>query len=310
MKMRIQQARFEAQRLVDEHPPEFRSAKKRALFERIAPPGTEHRGTIEVLRFEAEHPTGVFEPDGLRLQLRDTIFEYETTDGATDWYLNFAHHELFSCYGTRLFAQDEIQVAEHPALASLTEALLANPVVTPLTVEAGRPTPVLVRGAERRVAIDTAEIYGNAFAVASDATVQRALDFLDPATRSNLIAIEAPFGHRGPYTEAQLVYILDTAYTGFAAASGSSNGRVVVHSGFWGCGAYGGDRVLMPLLQMVAAQLAGVDLVLYGVTPAGRPDFERARDVLAEIVPEPTPVDTLLQHVLRRGFEWGVSNGT
>ncbi|MEQ9500384.1 MAG: hypothetical protein RIT81_26145 [Deltaproteobacteria bacterium] len=309
--MLIQEARFETPRLVAEHPAEFRSAKKRALFERIAPAGTHHQGTIEVRRYGSQHPTGSFDLRALDLELRPTIFEYTTTEGATDWYLNFAHHELFSCYGTRLFAQDEIQVAEHPALASLTEALLVDPVVTPLTVEDGRATPVLVRGVERRVAIDTREIYGNAFAVATDDVIERALTDLDPPTRSNLIAIEAPFGHVGAYTEAQLTFILDTAFSGFLAAVESSDGPAVVHSGFWGCGAYGGDRVLMPLLQMVAAQLAGVHrLVLYAVTAAGLPDFERVRALAAELAPDPTPVDTVVQRILRCGFVWGVSNGT
>jgi hypothetical protein len=51
-----------------------------------------------------------------------------------EWYLNFAHYNLFCAYGGSLFAQDEMQVAEHPPLCSLREALLDSNI-KPLTVE-------------------------------------------------------------------------------------------------------------------------------------------------------------------------------
>lgn len=307
-----QEARFEARSLVADHPPLFRSEKKRALFERVAPAGTEHGGTLEVLRFGPRSVTGVYDPKTpSRLEVVAGVFGYTATGRGTDWYLNFAHHELFSCYGTRLFAQDELQVAEHPALASLCEALLADPIVTPLTVEDGEPTPVLIRGVERHAAIDTREIYGNALANAPDHVVDRAVHRIEPPTTSNILAIEAPFGPSGPYTEAHLDYILRTAFSGFAAAVESSPVAAVIHTGFWGCGAYGGNRVLMPLLQLVAAQLAGVrDFVFYAVTDDGVPAFEEARRVLAELAPEAVDVGILVQRILRYGFRWGVSNGT
>ena len=57
-----------------------------------------------------------------------------------DWYLNFAHYDLFCAYGGALFAQDEMQVVEHPALASLRHALL-DEGIKPLCVEHGDATP-------------------------------------------------------------------------------------------------------------------------------------------------------------------------
>ena len=45
---------------------------------------------------------------------------------AVEWHVNFADPHLFVAYGSRLFAQDEMQVAEHPALGSLKEALDAR----------------------------------------------------------------------------------------------------------------------------------------------------------------------------------------
>ncbi len=47
-------------------------------------------------------------------------------EGAVEWHVNFADPRLFTAYGLGLFAQDEMQVAEHPALGALREALHAR----------------------------------------------------------------------------------------------------------------------------------------------------------------------------------------
>jgi Poly (ADP-ribose) glycohydrolase (PARG) len=40
---------------------------------------------------------------------------------------------------------------------------------------------------------------------------------------------------------------------------------VAVHTGYWGCGAFGGNRVLMALLQVLAAGSAGLDQLVFHV---------------------------------------------
>jgi hypothetical protein len=63
-------------------------------------------------------------------------------------------------------------------------------------------------------------------------------------------------------------YVLVTAFTAFRAAaleSARSHGAgspVVVHAGFWGCGAFGGHRVLMTTLQVLAAEMAGLHQIV------------------------------------------------
>ena len=75
-------------------------------------------------------------------------------DGAAEWHVNFADPALFVAYGSSLFAQDEMQVAEHPALGALAEALRAGARVA-LTEQGGKATPVLVAGVERRCRVAT-----------------------------------------------------------------------------------------------------------------------------------------------------------
>src|SRR5262245_50227040 len=213
--------RFDPAELLAAHPPRLRHPHKRLVFELACPPGARHAGPIELTRWAAAalppvvlQPTEVLPVPG--------HYEYETRDAL--WHVNFADPQLFVAYGSSLLAQDELQAAEHPALGSIREALLAEgqPALTEDQLE---PTPVLVMGVERRCAIDTAPcldriygLYGNRFAAAKVDDVRAATRAIAPPTRTNLIAMAAPGGGRGAYRRSELEKILVTAYTGFAAA--------------------------------------------------------------------------------------------
>jgi endo-1,4-beta-mannosidase len=87
-----------------------------------------------------------------RVVAPEDVYDYKPAwlEGKSlEWHVNFADPHLFTAYGTSLFTQDEMQVAEHPILGSLREAILSRGLPA-LTVEDGSPTPVLVAGAERR----------------------------------------------------------------------------------------------------------------------------------------------------------------
>ncbi len=77
---------------------------------------------------------------------------------------------------------------------------------------------------------------------------------------------------------------------------------VEVRTGFWGCGAFGGNRHVMTILQLAAARLAGVSRVrFYAFDDAGIATFEQARAVKLGADP--------IEAVLERGYRWGVSDG-
>ena len=240
--------------------------------------------------------------------------------------INFADPHLFVAYGSSLFAQDEMQVVEHPALRALREALDAE-VLQAVTVKSGRPTPVLVTGIERRCRVATdrnvAEgrphgLYGNAFARADASAVRQATTRIDPPTTTNLIAIAAPTGGYGEYRASQVRYVLDTAFTGFRAAVEESarlrgvKCSVVVHSGFWGCGAFGGNRVLMAILQMIAAEMAGLErLVMHTFDASGTKALDEATAAIRTELERGSLVQTdqLIERIVALGFEWGISDG-
>jgi hypothetical protein len=184
-------------------------------------------------------------------------------------------------------------------------------------VEAGRPTPILIRGAERWCAIDTDPelaspfgIYGRRFHKAKPEAIVQAVTRLSGGALTNLIAMEAPMAS-GRYTRKQVEFILETAWAGFSGACAESgNRRVVVHTGHWGTGAYGGNRVLMALLQLLAARLAGISgLVYHSLDSDGVDAFSEARRHISSRLAGAHRVQDAIDEVLAMGFSWGTSDG-
>jgi hypothetical protein len=199
---------YDAAALLREHPPQFRHPHKAALFEMAYPDGRAGSGTIEVTRWAAESPKSLHLPSSLATDVRPDFYDYAPVGEvgtAVEWHVNFADPRLFGAYASGLFAQDEMQVVEHPLLASVREALLAEGLAAKTTDEAGA-TPLLVRNVERRIEVATSPdaaagrphgIYGNRFAAAPLDVIRRATRRIDPPTHSNIIAVAAPAGGRG-----------------------------------------------------------------------------------------------------------------
>ena len=316
---------YNAAVLLDEHPPVLRHPHKRLVFELACPPGAVHADTLELTRWSALPLPATVELVPTEVLAVPGTYDYSGDDAGV-WHVNFADPQLFVGYGSGLLAQDELQAAEHPVLGALREALLSEglPAKTEVNDE---PTPVLVVGAERRCAISTAPdraacrpggLYGNRFAAASPAVVRAAVRVLRPPTRTNLIAIAAPTGRPGPYFRRQLERILTTAYTGYSAAVAESRRLwpgtpVEVRTGFWGCGAFGGNRHAMTLLQVLAARLAGVDrLRFHAFDDAGLAAFDTGSEQLDGVLAAGTagePLADLIERIGDLDYEWGVSDG-
>jgi hypothetical protein len=324
----IDRRRFDAAALMRDHPPRWTHPNKRLVFEIACPPGSVHQGTIGYSRWAAE-PLPEQVPRGAHLvTAKDGYFDYAPLAddaNAVEWHVNFADPDLFVAYAGALFAQDESQVVEHPALGAVKEAL-ESVGIRPMTAESSGPTPVLVSGVERRVTVSTDPdpaagrprgLYGNAFAAATHDAVQRATRRIDPPTVTNVIAIAAPFPGRGAYDGNTIETILVTAYTGYSAAVRESRhlsgegARVAIHTGYWGCGAFGGNRTLMALLQVLAAGAAHVDrLVFHTGQPGGEEPLAQALEIEAELLGGGAlETRALVSAVLAKRFMWGLSDG-
>jgi hypothetical protein len=84
-----------------------------------------------------------------------------------------------------------------------------------------------------------------------------------------------------------------------------------VHTGYWGCGAFGGNRTLMALLQVLAARMAGLDrLIFHTGGPDGEEPFKHALERVNQLGSGPLSTSDLLDRLVAMRFEWGVGNGT
>jgi hypothetical protein len=324
----LQRRTYPAADLVRRHPGVLRNENKKVVFATACPAGTVHSGRLEYSRWPELPLPQLVEPVRAAelVVVRDGFYDYRPVldpGVGVEWHVNFADPRLFWAYGSAFFAQDEIQVAEHPVLGSLREALVAEG--RPTTVRAnGRPTPVLVMGAERRVSIEAAPgsgkggpswLYGRAFAAATADAVRQATTLIDPPTISNIIAMAAPYGGSGRYRREQIDLAIATAYSGFRAAvleterSIGPDALVVIHTGFWGCGAFGGNRVLMTLLQLLAADMAGVARLVFHVgDPSGRTNVERALALARDLAGAASTAE-LITRTEAMGLSWGVGDG-
>ena len=314
---------FDAARLLLDHPPKLRHANKTALFELAYPPGSEVRGNLEVTRWRADIDEKLKVPPRAESSVEPNFYNYPASPAGTlAWHVNFADMNLFVAYGSGLFAQDEMQVAEHPLLGSVREALLAAELPA-LTYDEDGGSPILIRSVERRIEVLTDPdptagrpfgLYGNRFAAASLDTIRRATRTIVPATTSNIIAMAAPAYGRGEYKPNQIKYILETASIAFTAARHETlqalgpDAQSLIHTGFWGCGAFGGNRRLMIAVQSLAARAAGIDRVVYHAgDDGGMLEVRRGLDVADTLATKCGPecdLGTLIDRFALLGFEW------
>ena len=332
---------WDAVRLAAEFPPVWRYAHKRAIYDRVLQEGGPLQGMVRFTRWGMASLPREMPSRSAEITAEPGFFTYRTShDGV--WHLNFADPRLFAAYGSPLMAQDEWQVLEHPLLGSVREALLHDDLPA-LTRADGVSTPVLISRVPRQCALDLAgrtaaptskwqallgrqlrsatsraqPLYGNAFVKACLQEVMRALTVLNPPALSNILAIAAPTGN-GAYTRRQITDILQTAFNGFAAAVLESRhmqgeaAQTEIHTGWWGCGAFGGNRTLTALLQIIAAHLAGVGcLVFHYGGDDGRGPYEDALSFLDLVTDSGrrTLTSAVLDEVEALCFRWGQSDG-
>jgi len=346
---------FNTEKLVKEFPPSFHNANKKLVYSICTSAFTESpfNGNLHYSRWMQMNLDPFFSCDKLcKFEMREDVFGYEIPvvnekRGKVEWYLNFAHSHLFIAYAGDLLAQDELQVLEHPSLASLREALTLDAKkdsdLYPFTRVGASATPILIRGAQRICSFATdrneekkrpAGLYGNIFARAPQMSVRLATTVLNPPTVTNIIALEAPPGGIGTYRRAEIEIIIKTALAGFKSAKLESFfsyypnvmdmetldpkieiPEVIVHTGNWGTGAYGGDKVLMAMLQLLAAHLAGIDkLIFHTFDSSGSSAFKQADVLLDKLLKSHANegivnTEQLIKGIHALGIKWGCSDG-
>jgi len=250
-------------------------------------------------------------------------FAYDaSTETTKHWTANFADRNLFGFGFGGLLAQDELQILEHPALYHL-KLLLRQQRMDHL----GNNEIALIEDVHRLGQLDTQSqlatggtLYGNNFAAATQDQIAAKLARLNPSHASNIYAMAAPRIpanlHNQPYQKQHLEQLFYTSYTAFAAAKEKSgDARCVVHTGKWGCGAFGNQHKTVAIIQLAAAIRAGVDEVRY-YTLGDHDVFVEAQEVVNDITNFHTDytVDDFLTYLADNAatldLRYGLGNGT
>ena len=303
---------FKESEIVQSNPLLFRSRNKKIVYD-IAMDGATLSGVpSKYVRWRAFDLVDIHEDFPTDDWVVPVVGYYDYKpfgEGVTDWHVNFADPHLFQFYGTGLLAQDETMVAEHPMLAHLREYLVESGYM-PLTINGDDPSPVTITDVRRRCSLNVDEIYGYRFASASADKVRFAVSKIDSQIKTNLIAMASIGCGEGRYTVDQIEYLLRTAYTGFAAARAQTESlRCAVHTGFWGCGDFGGNRTLMALIQIVAASMARVDqLVFHHGYLAAASHVHEAREIFDAYLGW-TKADKVAGLIEMMRFDWGTGDG-
>lgn len=140
--------------------------------------------------------------------------------------------------------------------------------------------------------------------------IDAAIKPLDKERFNNILAIAAPENGKGLYTEAQLIFTLQSLLCGFEGAviKARESGRreCALHTGRWGCGAFGNNEELMLLSQIIAASLAGITrLVFYAVSKEAVSAVKNKFEVLPEVL----SFDQLVSFLLSQNYLWGQRDG-
>jgi hypothetical protein len=270
----------------------------------------------------------------LDFELNETAagFTYpESNEEEVNWTCNFADSHLFGFCKSALLAQDELQVLEHPALYHFFD-YLSLPSTPRETKNLGQGEIALITGAKRYCSLNTSiqvpvggsnkSLYGNSFSAAPLSSIEQCLTLEEHPKESHIFAMAAPHipGNLAyqPYQKKHLEALFYTALTAFSAIKGHSENedvRTIIHTGNWGCGAFGNDLVVAALIQFAAASFAEVDSLIY--YPMSSIDKCRHGVNLFEIIKAENPdmtvgefCDYLALNANRLNLRYGVGNGT
>jgi hypothetical protein len=228
-------------------------------------------------------------------------------------YVNFADSELFGYWFQPHFAQDEIQVAEHPDLARVA-------------VELNYPNcwekPCLISNAQRTCKIvNLSGIYGWKFMSSALAEARKHVVQVKPTTKTNILAMAAIHVDKRlagrKYSRDDIIILFKTAYTAFRMVVVEKKvknnfEKVIINTGNWGTGAFGNDHKLVAVLQILAARLADVDgLRYFTYSDHGSKQFNNAVRWIEKNVYGGETVDELIDLLDKeKSFVYGLANGT
>jgi hypothetical protein len=96
-----------------------------------------------------------------------------------------------------------------------------------------------------------------------------------------------------------------------SSSRGSPNSfRTIIHTGWWGCGAYGNNRQMMLITQILAAHWAQIDgIIFHTQTTEHQNDIDEAKKVVKKLW-NGKEVKEVIEQIFNLKLEWEKSNNT
>jgi hypothetical protein len=268
----------------------YENPHKRELYKKAFSEWADQKGSLKITRTSFDFSgsdTTTSREKTLTIRREDKFYEYlPTQKNICSWYVNFADSDLFAYYGTNCFAQDEIQTLEMPLLAHIREYLLSglfpNGVnrryFQPYTCEdENTPTPFLIQSVPQWLTVKTSfeddfgqeiSLYGKNFIHSTWQQISKGINVINEPHYNNIIAMSAPPCGHGEYSQLEIEHIVKAVLCAFEEAVNMTktigqDSFVTIHTGNWGCGAFGGKKECMYLSQLIGAKLTGVDEIVF-----------------------------------------------
>lgn len=324
------QTKVEIRNLIENYKPMYMCAKKRRLFaDALLQHGNDdfsgEKSCLELTRIGFRNDSACLVKHDVKVESVPYFYDYGDSDLGNVWYVNFADPVLFVAYDSDLFAQDEIQTLEMPLLGSCQRYLEEKALdgLEIYTQVHGVPTPYLIKNVPQWMTVNTSpvmpdgrveSIYGYMFEESDEETVRAGVKVLEGQRFNNIMAISAAVPGEGTYSKDDIRLLLKTLLCSFdyvvenpiGGSSEDLTAKTVIHTGNWGCGAFGGNRELTYVLTIYSACVCKVDrLVLHGVSDDC---LDRAKAVVAALDGNMT-IEEVVDSLYERRYQWGESDG-
>lgn len=209
---------------------------------------------------------------------------------AGDYFVIFANATSFGGhYKLGKFAQEEIAFYECSTLFYLDCALEGNlhpaterTYTVPTTITLNSAHPFLVKNVKRDQNLSKLPYARlSEFSVDNIDGAITPVESPVPFNAIGLAAVNCATKAGQPYSREDIAYMLEAAYLGFGGAKVNSKGqKATIHTGAWGCGMFLNSVKMSVGIQILAAYMAGVDIVFHGV---GNPGCPLKEDIINEV---------------------------
>lgn len=252
--------------------PDYESKRKQRAIEQALEVHKDEEGEISAIHIgwnKSALETEILTKKEFKLTTDDRFYDYtKARKGEETWFVSFPDVFLCSGFSSHKFNQEQIQTLEMPLLALFSYYMKdQDKFSTFLFDDALDPTPLLIKNIPYWISVNASDLYGDKFKSASKEAIKAGIKPFAGNVKCNILSIVAPNSRDSEeYSLDKVFYVLKTLLCSFSAIRKQCKGKVVIHSGNWGCGETTANQRFIYLAHMYATSVCGIDeLVLHTV---------------------------------------------